>query len=126
MNLRDCTPRAPFGLIGLLAGAGILHLLRPGLFRSMVPAPLPCRHELVLGSGVVELAAAGLLAHPSTRRAGGAVAFGLFVGVWPANVQMTVDAVRRRRPWWFVAGTVARLPLQLPLLRSALRAARGR
>jgi uncharacterized membrane protein len=54
------------------------------------------------------------------------VAFGLFVGVWPANLQMTVDAVRQGKPWWLVAGTVVRLPLQVPLMRAALRAARGR
>lgn len=92
----------------------------------MVPRPLPRKHELVLVSGGVELAAAGLLVHPRTRRAGGLVAFGLFVGVWPANTQMTVDAVRQGKPWWLVLGTVVRLPLQVPLMRAALRAARGR
>jgi len=112
-------------MIGLLAGAGVLHFVRPDLFRSMVPKPLPYKHELVLISGAVELSAAGLLAHPKTRRAGGAVALGLFAGVWPANVQMTVDAVRHRKPWWFTAITVVRLPLQVPLMRSAWRAARG-
>lgn len=111
-------------LTGLLAGAGALHVARPQLFRSMVPKPLPYKHELVRVSGAVELAAAGLLVHPSTRRAGGATAFALFAGVWPANLQMTIDAVRQRKPWWYVAALVVRLPLQVPLLRSALRAAR--
>lgn len=112
-------------LTALLAGAGALHFARPALFRSMVPAPLPRKHELVLASGAVELAAAGLLVHPSTRRAGGALAAGLFAGVWPANAQMTVDAVRRGRPWWFTLGTVVRLPLQVPLIRTSARIARN-
>lgn len=102
----------------------MLHFARPSLFRSMVPAPLPRKHELVLASGAVEIAAAGLLLHPATRRAGGAMALGLFVGVWPANAQMTVDAVRQDKPWWFTLGTIARLPLQVPLIRASARIAR--
>ncbi len=117
--------RQRIGLTALLAAAGVLHVVRPGLFRSMVPKALPYKHELVLVSGVVEIAAAGLLVHPATRRIGGASAAALLVAVWPANVQMTVDAVRQRRPWWHVGALVARLPLQVPLVRSALRAARG-
>jgi uncharacterized membrane protein len=116
--------RAPHLLAALLGGAGVLHFARPSLFRSMVPAPLPRKHELVLASGAVEIAAAGLLLHPATRRAGGAMALGLFVGVWPANAQMTVDAVRQDKPWWFTLGTIARLPLQVPLIRASARIAR--
>lgn len=121
---REHADRDRLLLSGLLAGAGVLHFARPALFRGMVPKPLPRKHELVLASGAVELAAAALMLHPTTRRAGGAVAFGLFAGVWPANAQMTIDAVRQRRPWWHVAALVARLPLQVPLLRAASRVAR--
>ncbi|MGJ9422749.1 DoxX family protein [Aeromicrobium sp. CF3.5] len=117
--------REPYLLAALLGGAGVLHIVRPSLFRSMVPAPLPRKHELVLVSGAVEIAAAALLLHPSSRRAGGAVALGLFAGVWPANLQMTVDAVRGPRPRWYVAATIARLPLQIPLLRVSARLARS-
>lgn len=113
-------------LAALLGGAGVLHVARPSLFRSMVPAPLPRKHELVLVSGVVEMAAAGLLLHPSTRRAGGAVALALFAGVWPANAQMSIDAVRGSGSRWCAAATIARLPLQIPLLRVSARLARGR
>lgn len=118
--------RDPFVLAALLGGAGVLHFARPSLFRSMVPAPLPRKHELVLASGAVEVAAAGLLLHPSTRRAGGAVALGLFAGVWPANLQMTIDALRKPGPRWYAAATIARLPLQIPLLRMSARLAQGR
>jgi len=46
--------------------------------------------------------------------------------VFPANVQMSVDAARdSRKPWWFTLGTVLRLPLQLPMIRIAMKAARG-
>ncbi len=117
--------REPYLLAALLGSAGVLHFARPSLFRSMVPAPLPRKHELVLVSGAVEMAAAGLLLHPATRRAGGAVALGLLAGVWPANAQMSVDAVRGSGPRWYATATIARLPLQIPLLRVAARLARG-
>ncbi|MGA8851712.1 MAG: hypothetical protein WB508_08325 [Aeromicrobium sp.] len=113
-------------LAGLLASAGVLHFVRPQLFGSMVPEALPHQHELVLVSGAVEIAAAGLLMVPATQRLGGATATALLIGVWPANVQMTVDAVRQNRPWWHVGALIARLPLQVPLVRIALRAARAR
>lgn len=113
-------------LAGLLAAAGVAHVVRPALFESMVPRPLPYKRELVLGSGAVEIACAALLAHPRTRRAGGTASAALLVGVFPANLQMAADAVRSRRAstGWKV-GTLARLPLQVPLVRSALRASRG-
>ena len=91
----------------------------------MVPEALPYKHELVLASGAVEIAAAGLLLHPSTRRIGGAAAVALLVG---GLAGQRADDRRRRRqnkPWWQVGALVARLPLQVPLLRIALRAARG-
>ncbi len=125
MSGSERQPRQRIALAGLLAGAGVLHFVRPDLFRSMVPEPLSHKHELVLVSGAVEIAAAGLLVHPKTRRLGGVAAAALLVGVWPANVQMTADAVRQNKPWWHVGALVARLPLQVPLLRIALRAARG-
>ena len=61
----------------------------------------------------------------------GRVSAALLVGVLPANVQMTVNAgrlVTARSPSplrvAFLAGTVARLPLQWPLIRAAWRAGR--
>lgn len=61
----------------------------------------------------------------STHTSGGGLASaGLLVAVLPANVQMTVDSARDdRKPWWFTLGTILRLPLQVPMIRIALRAA---
>ncbi|MEP6651195.1 MAG: DoxX family protein, partial [Lapillicoccus sp.] len=79
--------------------------------------------------GVAELVcAAGLLA-PPTRYVAGWASAAVLVGVFPANVQMTVTAAKRwrRRPdavgrAVYLAGTVARLPLQWLLVRVALSA----
>lgn len=120
----------------LLAGAflvsGVIHLVRPQVFEPIVPAPLRDHDRaLVLASGVAEIAcAAGLLAPPTRPLAGWASA-ALLVGVFPANVQMSLDhgrrAQRKQTPQAkgaFVASLV-RLPVQWPLVRIALRAARG-
>lgn len=117
-------------LAAVLATSGVTHLVRPEVFEGIVPRALPARREIVYVSGVVELVCAVGLVAPSTRRAAGWVSAGLLLAVWPANVQMSVthgrraarrgDAVSRAS----FAATIARLPLQLPLIRAALRAAR--
>lgn len=120
------------GLAGLLITSGVVHLVRPQVFESMVPAPLQGhRREVVYASGVAEiLCGAGLLV-PSTRRVAGLASAVLLLAVLPANIQMSVDhgrrAQRRRTTGARAAfvGTLARLPLQLPLVRAALRAARS-
>ncbi|MGJ9414051.1 MauE/DoxX family redox-associated membrane protein [Aeromicrobium sp. CF4.19] len=110
----------------LLAAAGVAHAAKPAVFEAMVPRPLPRKRELVYASGAAEVACAAMLAHPSTRRWGGYASTVLLAGVFPANVQMTVSAMRSSRaPGWYRAGTIARLPLQLPLVRTALKAARA-
>lgn len=110
----------------LLAVAGVGHFVRPEPFERIVPRPLPYKRGLVYASGAVEVASAALLVRSDTRRAGGLLAAGLLIGVFPANVQMTLSAVRSSRtPMWFTAGTLLRLPLQAPMIRTAVRAARG-
>lgn len=110
----------------LLAAAGVAHFVRPAPFESIVPKALPAKRELVHASGAVEVASAALLAVPRTRRIGGLTAAGLLVAVFPANVQMALSVLRSRRAsTGFKVGVVARLPLQWPLVRAALKAARG-
>ncbi|MEX5296491.1 hypothetical protein QYM41_14530 [Kocuria sp. CPCC 205268] len=107
-----------------LCGTGTLHLLRPALFDGLIPRALPGRARTwSLGSGVAELGAAALLLHPRTRRTGGWATAALLVGVWPGNVTMAWRARRGSRMRRAV--TLARLPLQIPLIAAALRVARA-
>lgn len=93
----------------------------------MVPKPLPRKRELVYASGVVEVVCAGLLVRPQTRRTGGLLSAVLLVAVFPANLQMAVSTLgTKRSPAWLKAVSVARLPMQYPLIRTALEAARMR
>jgi len=118
------------GLAGLFVASGTLHLVRPQVYLPIVPRALPVREQLVFASGVAELACAAGLALPGTRSAAGWSSAALLVGVFPANVQMTMTAVKRwrRRPddqrrLALVAGSVTRLPMQWSLVRVALSAA---
>ena len=124
------TGRGGLGLAAAFATSGVLHLIRPEVFEPIVPRALPAARTLVYVSGVAEiLCAAGLLV-PSTRRVAGIVSAGLLLAVLPANVTMSAQAKRRldrtpddlTRKAFFVA-TLVRLPLQLPMIRTALRAA---
>ncbi|MFG1908170.1 DoxX family protein [Kribbella sp. NPDC048928] len=110
------------GLSVLFGVLGTLHFVRPEPFEAIVPKMLPRKKELVYASGVAELACAAGLLHPRTRRLAGLASAGLLVALLPANVQMAADL--RHAPPRARAIAYARLPLQLPLIRWALKAAR--
>lgn len=103
-----------------LAFMGALHFAAPQPFDSIIPKYLPGPpHVYTHGSGVAELGTAALLANEKTRRLGGLVAALLFVAVFPANIQMAVDA--RNQSTQRKAIAYGRLPLQLPMICSALK-----
>lgn len=107
-----------------LAGMGVLHFARPKPFDGLIPPALPGpARAWTVGSGVAELAVAGMLAAPRTRRAGGRAAQALFLGVWPGNAWMAWRWRGRSWPWRALA--LGRLPLQVPMIRAAGRIARG-
>jgi len=117
------------GLAALLATSGVVHLVRPQVYEGIVPHVLPNRRALVYVSGVAELlCAAGLLVR-ATRKPAGLASAALLLAVFPANVQMSIDQGRRAdrkgdpASRASFAASVARLPLQIPLIRTALRAA---
>ncbi|MEV1291668.1 MauE/DoxX family redox-associated membrane protein [Pseudonocardia sp. NPDC049635] len=116
--------RTAYALAGLLGTAAVLHAVRPEPFDSIVPERLPGTPRFwTYASGVAEGAVAVALAHPRTRRIGGYAAAGLFTAVFPANISMALRW--RREPPLYRAIAWARLPLQIPLVRWALRVARS-
>ena len=111
-------------LAGIFAVSGTMHLLKPEVYASIMPSWVPSHREVILGSGVAEIAlGAGLLA-PRTRRVAGWGSFVLLLGVYPANMKMATDAAAGHNTGLKVAA-IGRLPLQWPMLKMALRAARG-
>ena len=111
-------------LAGIFAVSGVLHLTRPQVYEPLMPAFVPAHREVILGSGVAELLCAAGLLHPRTRSTAGWASAALLVAVYPGNLKMAADAARSRSTR-FKAIAFARLPLQLPMIRAALRAARG-
>jgi len=107
----------------LLGGSGVLHLLRPRTYEWLVPPELGSARTWVTATGVAELGVAALLAAPGTRRAGGWAAAGLLTWFMPAHLHTFRVIPKEPVP---MAVAFARLPLQVPLVRSALRVARGR
>jgi uncharacterized membrane protein len=111
------------GLAVMFGVMGVLHFVKPEPFEQIVPRQLPRKKELVYASGVAELACAAGLLHPRTRRTAGLLSAGLLAAVFPANVQMALDLNRKGSPRAKAIG-FARLPLQIPLIRAALKASR--
>ncbi len=115
---------APLGLAGAFAVSGTVHMVAPRVFESMMPRAIPTRlhRPLIYASGAVELVcAAGLMRH---SRWASPLSTAVLVGVFPANVQMALDAGTGRNPG--VTDTLAltwgRLPLQAVMVWAARQA----
>jgi uncharacterized membrane protein len=117
---------APTGLACIFGASGLLHLVRPALFESLVPRVFPSRSHrpLIYASGAAELVCAVGLVRRS--RWAPAASSALLVAVLPANLQMAFDAGTGRHPGAMDSRAVAwgRIPLQLPLLWAARQARR--
>lgn len=110
---------SPYLLSALLAGAGVLHVVRPDFYDALIPPFLPNPRAWTYGSAVLELAAAVAVALPRTRRIGGYATAALLVAVFPANLYSALEP--GDLPRW---AAIARLPLQVPLVLWALQVAR--
>ena len=116
--------RVLLGVIFVVAGA--LHFRAPGTYEQIMPPYLPLHRELVYLSGALEIAGGLGLLSERTRRGAGIGVILLLFAVWPANVQMLLDARAAEKPVWWVALLWARLPLQLVLIAWVWRISRPR
>lgn len=107
----------------LLVGMGVLHFVAPKPFDAIVPVELPGTQRFyTYASGVAEVATGGLLFAPKTRRLGALAAIALFLAVWPGNINMVRLWFKDpAKPWPMRAIAIARLPLQIPMITSALK-----
>jgi uncharacterized membrane protein len=111
-------------LAALFAVSGTVHLVKPEAYEPLMPSWVPAHREVILGSGVAELALAAGLVLPPTRRVAGWGSVALLLGVWPGNLQMALDSNRSSSTAFKVAAW-GRMPLQLPMIRAAVAAARS-
>ena len=112
---------APRALACAFLASGVIHLVRPSVFESLIPKSLPGPTELVYVSGLAELiCAAGLW-----RRArwAGPASVAVLAAVWPGNLQMALDVTATAGPGDTanVAAAWARLPLQIPMMWAAMQ-----
>ena len=98
----------------LFAGGFVLHLLATDQLVAITPDWVPYPREVVLITGVIELAGAVALLVPRLRRATG-IALAIYViAVWPANFKHAfAHIVTPPIPdsWWYHAPRLALQPV---------------
>jgi uncharacterized membrane protein len=103
-----------------LMSMGTLHFVAPKPFDDIVPTELPGSQRFyTYASGVAELTTGALLLSRRTRKLGALSAVALFLAVFPANVNMV--RLWKDKPLVMRLGAIARLPLQIPMITSALK-----
>jgi uncharacterized membrane protein len=114
------SPARAYRLAALLLGVGTTQFLMPKPFDDIVPADLPGSARFyTYASGVAEVTTGALLLSPRTRKVGALAAIAVFLGVYPANVNMV--RLWRDKPLIMRLGAIARLPLQIPMITEAFK-----
>lgn len=103
-------------LAAVFVAAGTLHFIIPDTYVRIVPAALPMPRALVYGSGAAAIAGGVGLLVERTRRAAGIGLVLLLVAVWPANLQMLLNARAAGASALWQTLLLLRLPLQLVLI----------
>ena len=105
---------ARIALASVYVAAGAFHILTPATFVRITPGWVPFPRDVILGTGVCELAGAAGLMTGRFRRAAG-IALALYaVCVYPANVKHAMDDLSLARPqlgWWYHAPRLAFQPV---------------
>src|SRR3954453_15103287 len=91
--------------------AGVMHFVIPRQYEAIVPASLgKGKKELVVASGIAEIAGGALILPASTRKLGRWWSLATLAAVYPANIEMALRP--QRSPKTPPAALWARLPLQ--------------
>ena len=104
-------------IAGLFMLTGLLHFIRPQVFVNIMPDYIPYHLPMVYISGVAEfLGGLGVLI-PQTQHVAAWGLILLLIAVFPANINMTVEAIQKQGFWsWWTMATILRLPLQFVLI----------
>src|SRR5918995_5994316 len=79
---------------GFFLAAGALHFIKPRPYEAIMPEALPAHRELVYLSGVAEMAGGAGVLSRRTSRAAGWWLIATMLAVFPANINMAVEAER--------------------------------
>ena len=103
--------RARLGAAAFWLGAGTMHFVIPRQYEAIVPPSLArWKKELVVASGIAEIAGGAAILPDRTRGAARWWLLATLAAVYPANIHMAVHA--DRFPKIPAAALWARLPLQ--------------
>lgn len=89
-----------------------MHFVAFGYYLAIMPLYIPFAREAVYVTGVLEILGGLALLVPSLRRAAGIGLILLLIAVFPANVQMLLDARARAVPLLDEVLLWLRLPVQ--------------
>jgi uncharacterized membrane protein len=104
--------------------AGIMHFVVPRTYESIVPDYLAdAKKELVVWSGVAEIAGGLGVMHPRTRRLASWWSIATLLAVFPANLHMALHPDKYKLPGGRAA-LYLRLPVQLLFIAWAHAAGR--
>jgi uncharacterized membrane protein len=118
------SPTRAYRIAALLLGSGVAHFLMPKPYDTIVPVELPGSQRFyTYASGVAELVSGALLLSPRTRKLGALSAVAVFVGVFPANINLV--RLWRDKPLFMRLGAISRLPLQIPMITESLKVYRN-
>jgi uncharacterized membrane protein len=107
----------PMTLIRRLAGpffvvAGLMHFVKPKLYRQIIPPYVPAHEAVVYASGVAEIAGGAGLMVPRFRKLAGRWLIATLAGVFPANLHMAINSDRYHKVPGAPVSLWARLPFQ--------------
>lgn len=94
--------------------AGIAHLHAPDAFLPIVPDWVPYPREVILVTGLCELAGAAALLTTRWRRIAGIMLALYALAVWPANIKHAVERIHvppLPDSWWYHAPRLAFQPV---------------
>jgi uncharacterized membrane protein len=94
--------------------AGIVHLVRPEAFLPIVPDAVPFPREVILATGVCEVAGAIALLTVKLRWLVGVMLALYALCVWPANIKQALEHIVLPPipdSWWYHAPRLALQPV---------------
>lgn len=105
---------ARWALAAVYLAAGMLHLAMPDPFLRITPEWVPFPRQVVMGTGLCEVAGAIALLTRGLRRAAGIALATYAVCVFPANIKHAIDSLPAgagHLGWWYHAPRLALQPV---------------
>jgi uncharacterized membrane protein len=104
--------------------AGLMHFIKPKVYRQIIPPYIPAPQMMVYVSGVAEIAGGAGLMLPRYRKLAGWWLIATLAAVFPANLHMALNADKYHRVPGAPHSLWARLPFQGVFVAAVLAAMR--